>query len=65
MSSINHSFTSPGGDPDSEWRKMVSEAAYYIAQKRNFAPGSEIEDWLQAETQVEFEIAQRRLTNVE
>ena len=65
MSSINHSFTHLGADPESEWRKMVSEAAYYLAQKRKFAPGSEIEDWLQAEAQVEFEIAQRRLANLE
>jgi hypothetical protein len=28
----------------------VSEAAYYLAEKRGFEPGSEMEDWLAAET---------------
>lgn len=65
MSSINHSFSHPSGDPESEWRKMIAEAAYYIAQNRHFAPGSEIDDWLAAEAQVEFEIARRRLSNLE
>lgn len=31
---------------------MVAEAAYYIAQSRSFAPGHELEDWLQAEQQI-------------
>lgn len=28
---------------------MIAEAAYYRAQRRGFAPGHELEDWLQAE----------------
>jgi hypothetical protein len=34
-------------------KAMVAEAAYYIAEKRGFAPGRELDDWLQAEEQVE------------
>ena len=31
---------------------MVEEAAYFFAEKRGFAPGYELEDWLQAEAQL-------------
>ena len=31
---------------------MIATAAYFIAQQRNFAPGSELSDWLMAEQQV-------------
>lgn len=33
-------------------RLMVEEAAYYLAEKRGFMPGHELEDWFQAEAQV-------------
>ncbi|HTN93523.1 MAG TPA: DUF2934 domain-containing protein [Gallionella sp.] len=33
-------------------RLMIEEAAYYLAEKRGFAPGQELEDWLQAEAQI-------------
>lgn len=33
-------------------RLMVEEAAYYLAEKRGFMPGHELEDWIQAEAQV-------------
>jgi hypothetical protein len=32
--------------------KMVAEAAYYLAEKRNFATGFEEEDWLKAKEQI-------------
>ncbi|MBI3898869.1 MAG: DUF2934 domain-containing protein [Gammaproteobacteria bacterium] len=32
---------------------MIAEAAYYRAQAREFAPGGEIDDWLQAETDID------------
>jgi len=32
---------------------LISEAAYYRAERRGFAPGNEIEDWLQAETEID------------
>jgi hypothetical protein len=37
--------------PD-ELRKLISEAAYYRAKQRGFAPGHELEDWVQAEAEV-------------
>ena len=30
-------------------RRWVSIAAYYIAQRRNFEQGAELDDWLEAE----------------
>jgi hypothetical protein len=36
------------------WRQeRVATAAYYLAEKRGFAPGHETEDWLLAEAQVD------------
>ena len=35
-----------------EVRKLIAEAAYYRAKKRGFAPGHEVEDWIQAEAEV-------------
>jgi hypothetical protein len=35
-----------------EFRNRVSEAAYYRAQQRGFAPGWEERDWLEAEAEV-------------
>ena len=32
--------------------KQISEAAYFNAEKRGFAPGCELDDWLHAETEV-------------
>jgi hypothetical protein len=31
---------------------MIATAAYYMAERRNFTPGCELEDWLEAEKQV-------------
>jgi len=40
------------GLPD-EREYMIAEAAYYRAVRRGFAPGNEMEDWLQAETEID------------
>lgn len=36
---------------------MITEAAYFLAEKRGFAPGHEREDWLAAERQVDAMLA--------
>ena len=36
--------------------KMVEEAAYYLAEKRNFAPGFEEQDWLTAKEQIKRQL---------
>jgi hypothetical protein len=38
-------------EPD-EFRKMIAEHAYYKAEKRGFAAGHEIDDWLEAEQEL-------------
>jgi Protein of unknown function (DUF2934) len=44
---VSHPTPSP-----EEVRKLISEAAYYRAKRRGFAPGHELEDWVQAEAEV-------------
>ena len=34
-------------------RRRVAEAAYYRAQRRGFAPGGEVDDWLEAEKDID------------
>ena len=38
---------------DSARRAMIAEAAYYRAERRGFAPGLEVEDWLQSENEID------------
>ena len=35
-----------------EIRQLIAEAAYYRAKERGFQPGHELEDWVQAESEV-------------
>jgi len=37
--------------PEELW-KQIAEAAYYKAKARNFAPGGEVQDWIEAEAEV-------------
>ena len=34
-------------------QQFIARAAYFIAERRGFAPGNELEDWLQAEAEIE------------
>jgi len=36
-----------------ERQRMIAEAAYYLAEKRGFAPGHHDEDWAEAERQID------------
>ena len=38
-------------------KQMIEEAAFFIAEKRHFAPGQEVADWLKAETEIESRLA--------
>jgi Protein of unknown function (DUF2934) len=49
--SFNNNTARATVSPD-ELRKLISEAAYYRAKQRGFAPGHEVEDWIQAEAEV-------------
>ena len=37
---------------DEELQRLVAEAAYFRAQRRGFAPGYELQDWVEAEAEV-------------
>jgi hypothetical protein len=39
-----------------ERARMVAEAAYYLAERRGFEPGHELEDWFAAEARIELEL---------
>jgi hypothetical protein len=39
-----------------EREQMIAQAAYYRAQKRNFEPGRELEDWLEAEAELNAQL---------
>lgn len=44
----------PTGSSDAEARRrMIAEAAYYAAEKRGFAPGGDVDDWLCAEAEID------------
>ncbi len=45
--------TSPVNISAEERWRMVATAAYHKAEKRGFAPGHEVEDWLAAEKEID------------
>ncbi len=36
-----------------ERRQLIAKAAYFRAERRGFAPGSELEDWIAAESEID------------
>ncbi len=36
---------------------MIAEAAYYLAERRAFDPGHDVDDWLEAEQQIDRALA--------
>ncbi len=41
--------------------QMIAEAAYYLAERRNFQLGDPVQDWLQAEAEIDRRLAGNRL----
>lgn len=39
-------------------RAMIAQAAYFRAEKRGFAPGAELQDWLEAEAEIDRELGE-------
>jgi hypothetical protein len=37
---------------EAEQRRMIEEAAYFLAERRRFATGFELEDWVAAEQEI-------------
>ena len=46
---------------EEERRNMIARAAYFRAERRNFAPGEELQDWVAAEAEVDRELERRGL----
>jgi hypothetical protein len=44
-------FCGPG-DEAAQRQAMIAEAAYFRAQRRGFAPGHALDDWLAAELEI-------------
>ena len=42
-----------GQDADEERRRRIAVAAYYRAERRGFAPGCEMDDWIEAEAEIQ------------
>jgi len=51
----------PGYLDDETLRRMVAEAAYFIAEQRGFPGDSTLDDWLEAERQIEFRLRQQAI----
>lgn len=45
-------MTGPVEKPQQERNQMIAEAAYYIAEQRGFQGDRAMDDWLQAETEI-------------
>jgi hypothetical protein len=45
------------GVSSEEKYRLIAEAAYFRSEKRSFAPGYELEDWLTAESEIETKIS--------
>lgn len=39
--------------------RMIQETAYFKAKARNFAPGHEVQDWIEAEAEVRMRLENR------
>ena len=53
-------FSPPARKSQEERREMIAKAAYLRAERRNFRPGHELEDWLAAEAEVDGQLAEAR-----
>ena len=55
------SLPSPGhGIADDKHRRMVAEAAFFRAKKRNFCGGDPVQDWFAAEAEIRMILGQKR-----
>ena len=43
----------PASDSAHERQRRIAEAAYYRALARGFEPGNEVDDWIQAEAEID------------
>ena len=48
--------------PAKDYKKMIAECAYFLAEKRGFVPGKELDDWYQAEQEINQQAYYKFLT---
>jgi Protein of unknown function (DUF2934) len=52
QSSSSDRADAPGAELEKQREQMIAEAAYYRAEKRGFASGRELDDWIAAEADI-------------
>jgi len=58
-------FSRPPGASQLDRRQLIAQAAFRRAQQRGFGTGKELEDWLAAEVEVDYELSLRYLRTVD
>lgn len=53
-------FSLPPKKAPEDRQRLIAKAAYFRAERRNFEPGHELEDWLAAESEVDRSVRLRR-----
>lgn len=51
----------PSVVPAEQRRNYIEMAAYYIAERRGFVPGNPLEDWVQAEAEIDRLLSEGKL----
>ena len=59
-STRSETLASASIDPDVR-RRLVAAEAYFLAERRGFAAGNELEDWITAEAAVDSRLQQMRV----
>jgi Protein of unknown function (DUF2934) len=59
-SGVFEMLASASVDPDTR-RRLVAAEAYFIAERRGFAAGNELEDWVTAEAVVDSRLQQMKV----
>ena len=60
LESHSETLASASIDPDVR-RRLVAAEAYFLAERRGFAAGNELEDWVTAEAAVDSRLQQMRV----
>jgi Protein of unknown function (DUF2934) len=47
------------GSPPQDRKSRIAQRAYEIASERGFAPGAELQDWLQAEKEIDAQLSKQ------
>lgn len=57
-SSLKTGRSSPAHIDPGELYNLIAIAAYYRAEKRGFTPGAELQDWFEAEAEIQQRLSQ-------